>query len=77
MSRTSSDALADRIAVLPDDERAILEVLLERMGSGRQQYGVWNVDDGRDYPAETLDEVIDALHYCAAALVRLRRRAGP
>ena len=76
MSRTSSDALADRIAVLPEDERAILEVLLERMGKGRQQYGVWNVDDRRDYPAETLDEVIDALHYCAAALVRLRRRAG-
>ena len=76
MSRSSSDALADRIAVLPEDERAILEVLLERMGKGRQQYGAWNVDDGRDYPVETLDEVIDALHYCAAALVRLRRRAG-
>ena len=76
MSRASSDALADRIAVLPEDERAILEVLLERMGKGREQYGVWNVDDRRDYPAETLEEVIDALHYCAAALVRLRRRAG-
>jgi hypothetical protein len=76
MSRSSSEALADRIAVLPEDERAIVEVLLERMVGGRRQYGVWNVDDGRDYPAETLDEVIDALHYCAAALVRLRRRAG-
>ncbi|MBI5531810.1 MAG: hypothetical protein HY898_03785 [Deltaproteobacteria bacterium] len=76
MSRASASELADRIAVLADDERSILEVLLERMGQGRQRYGVWNVDDGREYPAETLDEVIDALHYCAAALVRLRRRAG-
>jgi hypothetical protein len=76
MSRASASELADRIALLADDERAIIEVLLERMGQGRQRYGVWNVDDGRDYPAETLDEVIDALHYCAAALVRLRRRAG-
>ncbi len=66
--------LADRIAALSDDERAILETLLDRLAEGRQRYGVWNVDDGREYPAETLDEVIDALHYCAAGLVRLRRR---
>ncbi len=69
--------LAERIAALPDDERAILETLLDRIEEGRQRYGVWNVNDGREYPAETLDEVIDALHYCAAGLVRLRRRAGP
>ncbi len=69
--------LANRIAALPDDERAILETLLDRIEEGRQRYGVWNVNDGREYPAETLDEVIDALHYCAAGLVRLGRRAGP
>ena len=67
-------SLADRIAVLPDDERAIVETLLDRIEEGRQRYGIWNVDDGREYPTETLDEVIDALHYCAAGLVRLRRR---
>lgn len=69
-------ALADRIAALPEDERAILETLLDRIEEGRQQYGVWNVEDGRDYPSETLDEVIDALHYRAAGLVRMRRRYG-
>jgi hypothetical protein len=77
MPRSSAAEFADRLAALPDDERAILETLLDRIEEGRQRYGIWNVDDGREYPAETLDEVIDALHYCAAGLVRLRRRAGP
>jgi hypothetical protein len=77
MPRSSAAELADRLAALPEDERAILETLLDRIEQGRQRYGIWNVDDGREYPAETLDEVIDALHYCAAGLVRLRRRADP
>lgn len=55
------------------DEEQILQLLTERITEGRTRYGPWRVDDGRDYPREALDEVIDALHYCAAALVRLRR----
>jgi len=62
--------LIERIEALQADEQAIVEKLLERIEQGREVYGPWKVDDGRDYQAEALDEVIDALHYCAAALVK-------
>ena len=68
------ETLASRIAALAPDERAILETLLRRMEVGRTQYGPWNVADSRDYPAEAMQEVLDALHYCAAALVRIGRK---
>lgn len=58
---------------LQGDERAIAEAALSRLDEGRTTYGPWKVDDGRDYPREAMAEVIDALHYCAAELVRLRR----
>lgn len=66
-------ALAERIDRLPADERAILESLLDRLEQGLGSYGPWNINDDRDYEAETLEEVIDALHYSAAGLLRLRR----
>ena len=69
----SGGFLADR-PTAEEHDRAMEQALLDRIEEGRQRYGIWNVDDGREYPAETLDEVIDALHYCAAGLVRLRRR---
>ncbi len=70
--------LANRITALPADERAILESLVGRMEAGRRQYGPWNVDDGRDYPSEAFEEIVDALHYCAAELVRRsRHKHGP
>ena len=62
--------IARRIAALKDDEQAIIEKLLDRLEKGQESYGPWKVADGRDYPNEALDEVIDALHYCAAALVK-------
>jgi len=62
--------LTKRIEALQADERAIVEKLLDRIEQGREVYGPWKVDDGRDYQAEALDEVIDALHYCAASLVK-------
>jgi hypothetical protein len=65
--------LARRIESLPADERAIVELLVHRLEAGLQCYGPWHVDDGRDYRAEVLDEVLDGLHYCAAELVRLGR----
>ena len=40
-------------------------------------YGCWQVSDGRDYHTEALEEVLDALNYCAAELVRLGRGASP
>ncbi len=60
-------------AGLSTDERAIVELLRQRLDDGRRQYGPWRVDDGRDNPREALAEVVDALHYCAAELVRLTK----
>ena len=70
---SGANEIAERIEGLRGDERAIVEALLDRIEQGREVYGPWKVDDGRDYPAEAFDEVIDALHYCAAALVRMSR----
>lgn len=65
-----------RDAGLSVDERAIVELLRQRLDDGRRHYGPWFVDDGRDNPREALAEVVDALHYCAAELVRLSK-GGP
>ena len=65
--------LAERIERLPADERAILDILLDRLEQGRADYGPWQVDDGRDNVAEAFDEILDAMHYTAAGLVRLKR----
>lgn len=65
------DDIAKRIATLKDDERAIIVKLLERLEQGQKSYGPWKLNDGRDYPKEALDEVLDALHYCAAALLQM------
>ncbi len=61
--------LIERIEALEADEQKIIEALLERLERGRRDYGPWRVNDGREYRAEAFAEVIDALHYCAAALV--------
>jgi DNA polymerase-3 subunit epsilon len=68
-------ATGDRVQRLGDDEQEILGVLLSRLELGRRQYGPWSVHDGRDYPAEAYEEVLDGLHYCAAELVRRRHLA--
>lgn len=62
--------LIERIDALRKDERRIIEVLLDRIDQGRKVYGPWRIDDGRNYSKETFEEVIDALHYCAAALLK-------
>ena len=62
-----------KVSRLEADETAIVEILLDRLHEGRDIYGRWQVSDGRDYLGETLEEVLDALHYCAAELLRLRR----
>lgn len=65
--------LTTRVRSLAADERPIVETILTRIDAGRRDYGAWSIDDGRDYPGEALAEVIDALNYCAAELVRMRR----
>ena len=66
-------SLEQLLANLQSDERVVAEAALVRLDQGRPVYGPWRLDDGRDYPKEAFAEVIDALHYCAAELVRLRR----
>ena len=65
--------LVRRIETFTEDELEIIKALVHRMGLGRETYGPWHIDDGRNYPWEALLEVYDALQYCAAELVRLGR----
>ena len=67
-------AMLDAIVTgLQGDERAIAFTVLSRLNQGRKNYGAWKVDDERDYSVEAMAEVIDALNYCAAELVRIKR----
>jgi hypothetical protein len=68
-----AEVLTRRILALANDECLILESLLARLELGQHQYGPWILDDGRDYPAEAYEEVLDGMHYCAAEIVRQRR----
>lgn len=61
--------LTDRIKALNNTERAIIEIILTRIENGRKVYGPWKIKDGRNYKREALEEIIDALHYCAAGLM--------
>lgn len=72
MKFRDAKALTVAIATLGEGERAIIETMIERLSSGRKEYGYWKIGDGRDNRQEALEEVIDALNYCAAELVRLR-----
>jgi DNA polymerase-3 subunit epsilon len=72
--------MAGRMACAPPstppfegDEDAILAVQAARLTEGKHTYGRWRVGDGRNNPGEALLEVLDALNYCAAELVRLSR----
>jgi hypothetical protein len=65
-----SHQFAARLEALAPDERRIMELLLERMEGGHSAYGPWNIQDGRDYRKEALEEALDGLHYCAAAILR-------
>ena len=67
------EKLVSRIEALRGDEQAIVESLLDRLARGRKDYGPWHVNDGRDYSIEMFEEIIDALHYCAASIVKIRK----
>jgi hypothetical protein len=62
------------LRALGEDERMILETIVRRVGTGRASYGEWRVDDGRKYPREALEELMDAMAYISAELVRLGKR---
>jgi hypothetical protein len=65
------EQLISIIEELDEDEALILLEIAKRLQEGQQVYGSWSVHDERDYPREALEEVVDALNYCAAELVRL------
>lgn len=65
--------LGAKLAGFSADERAIVTTIVDRIAEGRNTYGEWRVDDGRNNPKEALAEVMDALNYCAAELVRLSK----
>ena len=67
--------LVQRISQMPTDEQSIIKALIDRLDAGRQAYGPWRIDDSRQYEAEALEEVLDALHYVAAQLVRMAHRS--
>src|SRR5262249_35028410 len=55
----------NRYRRLTGDEPQIMKELLDRMDAGRETYGPWRLNDGRNLRREALAEVLDALHYCA------------
>jgi len=66
-------ALLQRVRGMEADEQSLVELLVGRIDTGRRDYGPWRTNDTRDYPREALFEVVDALNYCAAELVRMRK----
>jgi hypothetical protein len=64
------------LAGFSPDEQKIVATIVSRIAAGRGTYGPWHVTDGRNHPREALAEVMDALNYCAAELVRLGREGG-
>ncbi len=63
--------MIDGISRLGPQEQQIVQTIISRLERGQTTYGEWSVDDGRNNPAEALAEVLDALAYIAAELVRL------
>jgi hypothetical protein len=61
---------------LAGDELDIACLVIERLVIGRARYGQWSVTDGRNYPREALDEVLDCQLYAAAALLRAERNGN-
>jgi hypothetical protein len=64
------------VELLGHDERAAIELLLERVTDGGRVYGRLVVaDDPRDFVDEALCEAIDGMFYQAVAMYRLRGSA--
>jgi hypothetical protein len=52
-------------------ESKIVEMVASRLEMGRAQYGDFDPHGGRKWAIEALEEVIDAMVYCAGALIQL------
>lgn len=73
MRQQTPDEILARINNLGSDEKEIMLMLLERLETGREVYGEWKVSDGRNYEREMLEELLDAMHYGSAMLLKLRK----
>lgn len=59
------------------DEGDVLDLIRERMEMGRGIYGLLRLDtDPRDFEHEALEELLDAVVYLTAELLRRRRDPG-
>lgn len=70
--------IAERMAALPEEEqRWILDELQRRLEKGRREYGHGvRIHDPYDWRQMALEELLDAVIYLAAAVLR-KRMAGP
>jgi len=53
-------------------EMEVLALIAERLSMGRNQYGPLDVNDGRDWEMEALEEALDGCAYLASAILKLR-----
>ena len=60
----------DPNSIEPALVQAIGGALGMRLEIGRRGYGDWHLDDSRDLVAEALEEVLDAVAYLMAAVLR-------
>lgn len=66
--------MGERIDALGPDHVEIFELLIAKAERGSDAYGLLHVSgDPRDFEAEARDELLDAVHYLGAAIVRLKR----
>jgi hypothetical protein len=69
--------IADIVAMLGDDELAVVLAVVEGLARGRTVYGELDLArDRRDMRVEASEELRDSLVYIAAELVRVRKGAS-
>jgi hypothetical protein len=55
------------------DENKLVRLIKKRLDIGRTKYGPWEINDDRNYERETLEELLDAALYLAAAILKRRK----
>jgi hypothetical protein len=72
-----SAPLLRRLVRLGEHERRVVEHIIARLELGREQYGPLNLhDDGRDFMAETVAEMLDAQIYLTIAALQAEEDPG-
>lgn len=56
-----------------DYNNQIIDLIKERLEVGRKEYGHGiDINDGRDWRQETLEELLDALVYLSALILKMK-----